>query len=158
MVGLQDSLYSVYSPHTQYQFVPDLGSVAVAVTSVPELSYQLQADTVTLTIPEAGPSCEELRLQVLAKTWTTELSAFLESELWTDTDIYCRGGQRLVAHRVMLAAASPLLSEVLTSALSSCDTCHHIQDVVIHSGEKKTKTQYRNMTFEHESKGGSSLL
>ena len=114
MVGLQDSLYSVYSPHTQYQFVPDLGSVAVAVTSVPELSYQLQADTVTLTIPEAGPSCEELRLQVLAKTWTTELSAFLESELWTDTDIYCRGGQRLVAHRVMLAAASPLLASCLS--------------------------------------------
>ena len=112
MVGLQDSLYSVYSPHHHYQFVPDIGSVAM-VTSVPELSYQLGADTVTLTIPETGPSCEEYRMQVLARTWTTDLATFLEEELWADTDIYCAGGDKLAAHRVILAAASPLLATCL---------------------------------------------
>ena len=57
-------------------------------------------------------------------------------------------GHYLQLNGAVLAAASPLLSEVLTSALSSCDTCHHIQDVVIHSGEKNKHSQSRNMIFE----------
>ena len=116
MVGLQDSLYSVYNP--QYQFVPDISSVTVAVSAVPEL-YQLQEDTVTLTIPdqEDQPGCEDYRLAVLARTWTTDLARYLESQLWTDTDIRCAGGETLSAHRVMLAAASPLLASCLNTSL-----------------------------------------
>ena len=54
-------------------------------------------------------------------------------------------GHYLQLNGAVLAAASPLLSEVLTSALSSCDTCHHIQDVVIHSGEKNKHSTTMSM-------------
>jgi len=133
MVPLQDAIdittsYSVYN--TQYSissphFVPELTSVAVSVpelsrvtVSVPELSYHLQPDqeTVTLTIPEPQVTADDYRLQVLAKTWTSDLADFLEMGLWVDTDIYCSGGEKLSAHKLMLAAASPFLSSCLDQA------------------------------------------
>ena len=48
-------------------------------------------------------------------------------------------GHYLNLNGSVLAAVSPLLSEVLRSALTSCDTCHHIQEIIIHSGKIAAK-------------------
>jgi len=139
LVPLQDAIdittsYSVYNTQysiTNQHFVPELTSVAVSVpdlsrvtVSVPELSYQLQPDqeTVTLTIPEPQVTAEDYRLQVLAKTWTGDLTEYLNMGLWADTDLYCAGGEKVSAHKLMLAAASPFLSSCLDQADAGDET------------------------------------
>ena len=136
MVGLHDTdaIYSVYNPVSAYtQYVPDISTVSVTnvslSTNVPELTnvFQLHADqvpdtvsTVTLTLPDPVVN-DEFRLQILSRTWTPDLAQYLANGLWSDTDIYCAGGDTISAHRVILAAASPFLAQCLQVSSSLDD-------------------------------------
>lgn len=81
--------------------------------------------TVTLTIPDfsslsplpAQKSCEDVRLSVLAKSWTEDLTGYLTSGLWADVEIRCGEKEQFTfrCHKMLLAAASPFLSRCLRS-------------------------------------------
>ena len=121
MVGLHDTdaIYSVYNPVPSFtQYVPDISNVSVSVTTnVPDLTNVYLApdtvSTVTLTLPDPVVTSDEFRLQILSRTWTPDLAQYLATGHWSDTDIYCAGGDMISAHRIILAAASPFLAHCL---------------------------------------------
>ena len=121
MVDLSDSdgIYSVYNPSFT-QYVPD---IAVSVAAVPDLSSVFaplpdtdQVSTVTLTLPDPVVTSDQERLQVLSRTWTPELAVYLSSGQYCDTVIACADGHQVSAHKLMLAAASPVLASCLSDA------------------------------------------